>query len=83
MNFTRNTKPDAIIHSAAFTGVNGYENEQDKIFRVNGIGTRNVAIAARAADAGLFYISTNYVFDGVEGMPYLELDKPNPIDDQS
>jgi len=79
VNFTRNAKPDAIIHAAAFTDVDGCENQQDKVFRVNGIGTRNVAIAARAADAGLFYISTDYVFDGVKERPYLEFDKPNPI----
>jgi dTDP-4-dehydrorhamnose reductase len=47
--------------------------------RVNGDGARNVALACRQADAVLLYVSTNEVFDGAKGEPYLETDEPRPI----
>jgi len=78
LNFIREGKPDVIIHPAAFTDVDGCESQQDKAFLINGIGTRNIAIAARAAHAKLFYISTDYVFDGTKSEPYREYDNPNP-----
>lgn len=77
-SFVLATKPDAIIHPAAFTDVDGCERQQDKAFAVNGLGARNVAVAARNVDAKLFYISTDYVFDGTKSEPYLEYDRPNP-----
>jgi dTDP-4-dehydrorhamnose reductase len=67
-----------IIHPAAFTDVDACESQQDKAFLINGIGTRNIAIAAREVDAKLFYISTDYVFDGTKPEPYREYDNPNP-----
>jgi len=79
INSIRNAKPDVIIHAAAFTDVDGCESQWDKAFMVNGLGTRNVAIAAREVNAKLFYISTDYVFDGVKEGVYLEFDQPNPI----
>lgn len=79
MEFIKNAKPDVIIHAAAFTDVDGCESQQDKAFTVNGLGTRNVALAAREVNAKLFYISTDYVFDGTKEGPYLEFDRPNPI----
>ncbi len=78
MEFIKNAKPDVIIHAAAFTDVDGCESQQNKAFTVNGLGTRNVAIAARGVDAKLFYISTDYVFDGAKTEPYREYDHPNP-----
>jgi dTDP-4-dehydrorhamnose reductase len=78
LNFIVDAKPDVILHPAAFTDVDGCESQQDKAFLVNGIGTRNVAIAAQTVDATLFYISTDYVFDGTKTEPYREYDRPNP-----
>jgi len=72
-------QPDVIIHSAAYTDVDGCENNPDKAFRVNGLGTRNVAVAARQVKAKLFYISTDYVFDGSKIGPYYEYDQPHPL----
>ena len=46
---------------------------------MNGIGTRNVALACRDAGAALVYVSTNEVFDGLKGESYVESDEPNPI----
>lgn len=79
LGFCREARPDVIVHSAAFTDVDGCESRQDEAFVVNGLGARNVAIAAREVDAKLFYISTDYVFDGKKEGPYLEFDRPNPL----
>ena len=59
-------KPDAIIHCAAWTAVDMAEDD-DKVSLVRAVnvgGTQNVAEAAKAVDAKLLYISTDYVFDG-------------------
>lgn len=72
-------KPDAVIHAAAYTQVDRAELEPDEAFRVNAIGTRNVAAAAAEAGAKLAYVSTDYVFDGKLGRPYREFDPPSPI----
>jgi len=79
IDFVSNAKPDVIINSAAFTDVDGCESHPDEAFMVNGIGARNVAIAARRAGAKLVYISTDYVFDGEKESPYTECDSPHPL----
>lgn len=72
-------KPDLVIHPAAYTNVDGAESEPGQAFLVNGLGTRNVALACVAADAPLIYISTNVVFfDETRETPYMELDTPCP-----
>ena len=78
-SFVSETKPDVIIHPAAFTDVDGCEAQSDKAFLVNGLGTRNAALAASEIGARLFYISTDYVFDGTKDGPYSEWDAPNPV----
>lgn len=78
IGFVTDVRPNVIIHPAAFTDVDGCESQQHKAFAVNGLGPRNVAIAARSVDAKLFYISTDYVFDGTKTEPYREYDRPNP-----
>lgn len=77
--FVQKYRPDTIIHTAAFTDVDGCEDQPDKAFRVNSLGTRNIAIAAKDVEAKLFYISTDYVFDGLKETPYREYDRSNPI----
>ena len=72
-------QPDLVIHAAAMTDVDGCERDPDSAFKVNAVGTRNVADACRLCDAALLYVSTDYVFDGTKGEPYLELDEPNPV----
>lgn len=72
-------KPDIIIHSAAMTNVDGCETDPDQAFLVNGIGTGNIALAAKKASSRLVYVSTDFVFDGSKGEPYTEFDEPNPI----
>jgi dTDP-4-dehydrorhamnose reductase len=72
-------KPDAVIHAAAYTQVDRAEIEPDEAYRVNALGTRNVAVAAAEAGAKLACVSTDYVFDGKLGRPYRETDPPAPI----
>ncbi|MBW7475047.1 dTDP-4-dehydrorhamnose reductase [Paenibacillus oenotherae] len=71
-------KPQIVIHCAAYTAVDKAESEPDEAFRVNAVGTRNVAVAAREIGAKLCYISTDYVFDGMGSTPYNEIDRTNP-----
>jgi dTDP-4-dehydrorhamnose reductase len=72
-------QPDLVIHAAAMTDVDGCERDPDGAFKVNAVGTGNVAEACRLCDAALLYVSTDYVFDGTKGQPYVESDEPNPI----
>ena len=72
-------QPDLIVHAAAMTDVDGCERDPDLAFKINEEGTRNVADACRLCDAALLYVSTDYVFDGTKGEPYVELDEPNPV----
>lgn len=72
-------RPDLIIHAGAMTDVDGCEREPLEAYRVNALGTQNVASAAHRAGAALVYVSTNYVFDGKADEPYVEFARPNPI----
>ncbi len=72
-------KPDVVIHGAAYTQVDSAEEKVDLAYRVNAIGTQNIAMACREAGAIMVYISTDYVFDGTLGRPYTEFDAPNPL----
>ena len=70
--------PDIVLHTAAYTDVDGSETNRDLAFRVNALGTRNIALACQKFDTELLYISTDFVFDGEKNEPYLEFDVPNP-----
>ncbi len=72
-------RPDIVIHSAAYTDVDGCELDPDKAYRVNALGTRNVTVAANRVKCVMVYISTDYVFDGTKDSPYVEWDEPNPL----
>ena len=66
--------PEAVLHAAAWTNVDGAEHDPQGAAAVNVGGTANVA----ALGAPLVYYSTDYVFDGRKGEPYVESDGPNP-----
>ena len=70
---------DAVINAAAYTDVDGAETNQDKAFLVNGQAPK--WLAEETADRGIpiIHISTDYVFDGRKGTPYLESDLTGPI----
>ena len=72
-------QPDAVVHAAAYTNVDGAEADFDGAFRLNGNGTRNVAAACLNRNIKMVYVSTDYVFDGTGTRPYIELDEVNPL----
>lgn len=71
-------QPDAVIHCAAYTAVDAAETDIDGAYKVNAVGTRNIAVAAESIGSKLIYISTDYVFDGTSEAPYQEYDNTNP-----
>ncbi|MHB0912265.1 MAG: dTDP-4-dehydrorhamnose reductase [Armatimonadota bacterium] len=72
-------RPDLVIHSAAYTDVDGCSANPDLAFKVNAAGTWNVAAACAEHGAAMVYVSTDFVFDGEKGSPYTEYDTPNPV----
>ncbi len=72
-------RPAWVVHAAALTDVDGCERDPARALLVNGEGTRRVAEACRAVEAGMLYVSTDYVFDGKKGAPYVETDAPAPV----
>lgn len=70
---------DFIIHLAAFTNVDQAEVNQEEAFRINHIGTKNMAKIAKKLDVPIIYISSASVFDGEKLTPYKTTDATNPI----
>lgn len=70
--------PDFIIHTAAFTNVDLSEKLREEAWKINVKGVEYIAEAARAIDAHIIHISTDYIFDGKNG-PYSENAIPDPI----
>ena len=70
-------RPDAIIHCAAWTAVDAAEDEEnrEKVHSINALGTQYIAEAAKAVDAKMLYLSTDYVFDGKGERPWEPDDK--------
>jgi dTDP-4-dehydrorhamnose reductase len=71
-------QPDVVIHGAAMTNVDLCEREPEIAYRVNALGTQNIAIACGRCGAAMVHISTNDIFDGKLGRPYYEWDSPSP-----
>lgn len=65
-------KPDAVIHCAAWTAVDLAEDEdkQEKVYAINGLGTRYIAEACKQLGCKMMYISTDYVFNGQGETPW-------------
>ena len=72
-------RPSVIFHCTAYTAVDKAEEEQEKCYQVNVLGTKYLTEAAKEVGAKIIYISTDYVFDGTkEGLYQIE-DKVNPV----
>jgi dTDP-4-dehydrorhamnose reductase len=72
-------RPGAVINCAAWTDVDGAEGAESEAGKVNGEGAGHVAAAAAGVGAKAVYVSSDYVFDGTKGSPYLETDQTGPI----
>lgn len=70
---------DAVIHCAAYTAVDAAEDHVELCRRINGEGTRNVALACKEAGVKMMYISTDYVFDGQGTRPWEPDDDRAPL----
>ena len=70
--------PDVIINAAAYTAVDKAESEPELAYAINRDAPKQMANAAKSCGAALVHISTDYVFDGLKGLPYHEDDVPNP-----
>lgn len=71
-------EPDAVVHAAGWTWVDGCEGDSDRAMEENCRQPVQLAGLCRARGVNMAYVSTSYVFDGNDG-PYDEFDKPNPL----
>jgi dTDP-4-dehydrorhamnose reductase len=72
---TLDLRPTMVFHAAAWTDVDGAEQQPEQAELVNVQGTRNVV----ALGVPVVHFSTDYVFDGTKREPYVESDEPNPL----
>lgn len=71
--------PSVVVNCAAYTDVDGCEAHVEAAMKVNGEGVAHLALATREIGARLVQLSTDYVFDGGKGVPYLEDDPTHPL----
>jgi dTDP-4-dehydrorhamnose reductase len=71
--------PWAVFNAAAYNQVDVAEREPLAAYEANALGVRNIALACRQNDARLVHFSTDYVFDGKLGRPYIETDPTHPL----
>jgi dTDP-4-dehydrorhamnose reductase len=72
-------RPDVAINCAAWTDVDGAEEHEEEATRINGAAAANVAAAAASVGASVVQVSSDYVFDGSKGAPYVETDQTAPL----
>lgn len=71
--------PDIVIHCAAYTNVDGAQEDAETATKINVMGTENIARICGEKGITLVYISTDYVFDGEKKEPYEPDDETNPL----
>lgn len=75
----RELKPEIIVNAAAYTAVDRAEEEAERAMAVNATAPGVLAEEAARIGAWMVHYSTDYIFDGKKGSPYLEEDSPNPL----
>lgn len=73
------TRPDLIVNAAAYNEVDKAESEPEVAFAVNAEAVGMLGAYAARERAALIHYSTDFVFDGTKGAPYVETDPPNPL----
>lgn len=71
--------PEVVVNAAAYTNVDGCETDREGCFAVNAGGVKNIALACRGRGIRIVHFSTDYIFDGRKGTPYVEADPPAPL----
>jgi dTDP-4-dehydrorhamnose reductase len=79
LQYLTDLKPELIINSAAFVDVDLCETDPDSAWRINALGSQNLALAAQEVGGALLYFSTDYVFDGQSTEDYDEVAQVHPI----
>jgi dTDP-4-dehydrorhamnose reductase len=72
-------RPFAVVNASAYSGVDKAESEPELCYRVNRDGPGALAAACAERGLPLVHVSTDYVFDGGKGLPYVESDPVNPL----
>jgi dTDP-4-dehydrorhamnose reductase len=72
-------RPDVVVNCAGYTNVDAAEDDLEDASRVNVDGARYTALGAAEVGASIVYVSTDYVFDGQKGAPYVESDATRPL----
>ena len=73
------TRPDVIVNATAYTAVDQAEKDPETAMAINANAPRRLAELAQKYKSALIHYSTDYVFDGDKGSPYIETDIPNPL----
>jgi dTDP-4-dehydrorhamnose reductase len=72
-------RPECVLNAAAYNKVDDAEKQPETAFQVNALAVRNLATACKQVGAQLVHFSTDYVFDGEAGRPYVEEDETHPL----
>ena len=75
----REIKPALVVNAAAYTAVDLAETERERAAKINALAPGLLAEECNRLGAMFFHYSTDYVFDGTKGSPYIESDTPNPL----
>lgn len=78
LSFLETNKPEVVLNCAAYTNVDGCEDNPELANVVNHLAVSYLAEGCNKVGATLVHVSTDYVFDGTKREPYLETDLPNP-----
>lgn len=79
MSYFENDSVDYCVNCAAYTAVDKAETDSDLAYAINATGAQNLAVACKKNGSILIHISTDFVFDGKQGSPYVESDKTGPL----
>ena len=74
----RSVRPNTIVNAAGYTDVDGAEHQPERAHQVNALAVGNLGQLARDHRVALLHFSTDFVFDGTRGKPYVEQDATNP-----
>lgn len=77
-NYIKNYAPDCVVHCAAYTAVDKAEDDEETCFKVNTLGSENIAKVCGEIGAKMVYVSTDYVYGGAGDEPFEVTDKTNP-----